>query len=247
MQTLFRAIDKGIDRVLSVTGRVTSVLLVLIAFFVFANVVSRFVGFPLPWLFDVTCFCLIIFTYLGAAYGLREGTQINVDILRNHLSEETNAFLDIFIYILSAGFFCILGWTGWEWAHDSFVFGLRTTTAVIKFPKWIIISFIPLGSFLPLVAVYPIGHQQHSSPIEARAPRSFPRIDTQAFGRFLRFVSRSCARCDILHLCASPCRHVLLSPDFSLCRDACCICIGNDGLSGNILFVWCITSSHRFR
>jgi len=44
------------DWVLSATGRVSSVLLVLIAFFVFANVVSRFAGFPLPWLFDVTCF-----------------------------------------------------------------------------------------------------------------------------------------------------------------------------------------------
>jgi tripartite ATP-independent transporter DctM subunit len=151
MQSLFGAIGKGIDWVLSATGRVSSVLLVLIAFFVFANVVSRFAGFPLPWLFDVTCFCLIIFTYLGAAYGLREGAQINVDLLRNHLAEETNAFLDVFIYVLSAGFFCILGWTGWEWARDSYVFGLRTTTAVIKFPKWIIISFIPLGSFLLLL------------------------------------------------------------------------------------------------
>ena len=129
----------------------TAILLVLIAFFVFVNVISRFVGFPLPWLFDVTCFCLIIFTFLGAAYGLREGAQINVDILRNHLSKETNAFLDIFIYILSAGFFCILGWTGWDWAHDSFIYGLRTTTAVIKFPKWIIISVIPLGSFFLLL------------------------------------------------------------------------------------------------
>jgi C4-dicarboxylate transporter DctM subunit len=151
MQTVLRAIDKGIDGVLSVTGRVSSVLMVLIAFFVFANVVSRFAGFPLPWLFDVTCFCLIIFTYLGAAYGLREGAQINVDILRNHLPEETNAFLDGFIYILSAGFFCIWGWTGWDWAHDSYVYGLRTTTAIIKFPKWIIISFIPLGSFFLLL------------------------------------------------------------------------------------------------
>lgn len=147
MQKIIRAIDKGIDGTLSITGQLTSVLLVLIALFVFGNVVSRAVGLPLPWLFDITGFCLIFFTFLGAAYGLREGAQIHVDFLRNHLSEETNAFLDIFIYIISVGFFGILGWTGWEWAHDSFVYGLRTTTAIIKFPKWIIISVIPLGSF----------------------------------------------------------------------------------------------------
>ena len=147
MQKLIRAIDKGVDRTLSITGQLTSVLLVLISLFVFVNVISRLVGLPMPWLFDITCFCLIIFTFLGAAYGLRQGMQINVDILRNHLSAEINAFLDIFIYIISMGFFIILGWTGWEWVHDSFVFGLRTTTAIIKFPKWIIISIIPLGSF----------------------------------------------------------------------------------------------------
>jgi C4-dicarboxylate transporter, DctM subunit len=148
MQKIIRAIDKGIDGTLSITGQLTSVLLVLISLFVFVNVISRLVGQPMPWLFDVTCFCLIFFTFLGAGYGLRQGIQINVDILRNHLPEEVNAFLDIFIYIISMGFFIILGWTGWDWTHDSFVFGLRTTTAIIKFPKWVIISVIPLGSFL---------------------------------------------------------------------------------------------------
>jgi C4-dicarboxylate transporter DctM subunit len=148
MGKLIRAIDSGIDKTLSITGQLTSILLVLISLFVFVNVVSRFVGMPMPWLFDITCFCLIFFTFLGAAYGLRQGIQINVDILRNHLPEEVNAFLDIFIYIISMGFFVILGWTGWDWTHDSFVFGLRTTTAIIKFPKWVIISVIPFGSFL---------------------------------------------------------------------------------------------------
>src|SRR4030042_7201373 len=147
MQKLVRAIDKGVDRTLSMTGQLTSVLLVLISLFVFVNVISGLVVLPMPWLCDITCFCLIIFTFLGAAYGLRQGMQINVDILRNHLSAEINAFLDIFIYIISMGFFIILGWTGWEWVHDSFVFGVRTNTSIIKVPKLIIISIIPLGSF----------------------------------------------------------------------------------------------------
>ncbi len=146
MKRFFLPIDRGVDKILSTTGHITSILLVLISFFVFINVISRMIGQPMPWLFDVTCFCLIIFTFLGAAYGLREGVQIHVDILRNHLSEEINSFLDIFIYIISLGFFILLGWTGWEWVRDSFVFGLRTTTAILKLPKWIIISVIPLGS-----------------------------------------------------------------------------------------------------
>lgn len=148
MKKTAEAIGRTIDRALSITGLLISVLLLLIAIFVFANVVSRFVGQPLPWLFDVTCFSLVAFALLGAGYGLREEVHVRVELLRRHFRRETNALLDIFIYITSLGFFILLGWTGWQWAHDSFVFGLTTTTAILKFPKWIIISAIPLGSFL---------------------------------------------------------------------------------------------------
>jgi C4-dicarboxylate transporter DctM subunit len=146
MLKIIRTIDKGIDWALSIAGQLTSVFLIFIALFVFANVVSRLAGQPLPWLFDVTCFSLVAFTFLGAGYGLREGVQVRVEAFTRHLSEATKTFLDIFVYAISVGFFVILGWTGWEWVYDSFVFGLTTTTAVLKFPKWIIISVIPLGS-----------------------------------------------------------------------------------------------------
>jgi C4-dicarboxylate transporter DctM subunit len=148
MQEIIRGIDKGINGILAIAGQLISVFLVFIALFVFANVVSRLAGAPLPWLFDVTCFSLVAFTFLGAGYGLREGVQVRVEVFTRHLSERTKALLDIFVYVISVCFFVILGWTGWEWAHDSFVYGLTTTTAILKFPKWIIISVIPLGSFL---------------------------------------------------------------------------------------------------
>jgi C4-dicarboxylate transporter DctM subunit len=147
MQKIIRGIDLGVDVIFTVTGQLISLFLICIALFVFANVVSRLAGQPLPWLFDVTCFSLVAFTFLGAGYGLREGFQVRVEVFTRHLSEGTRALLDIFVYAISVGFFVILGWTGWEWAYDSFVYGLTTTTAILKFPKWIIISVIPLGSF----------------------------------------------------------------------------------------------------
>lgn len=148
MKKIARAIDRAIDGALSTTGILISVLILLIAIFVFANVVSRFAGQPLPWLFDMTCFSMVAFALLGAGYGLRKEVHVSVELIRRHLPRETNALLDVLIYIISLGFFILLGWTGWQWAHDSFIYGLTTTTAILKFPKWIIISAIPLGSFL---------------------------------------------------------------------------------------------------
>jgi C4-dicarboxylate transporter DctM subunit len=185
MDKIARRIDEGINGVLSITGQLVSVLLVFIALFVFGNVVSRAAGYPLPWLFDISGFCLIIFTFLGAAYGLREGVQIHVDLLTNHLSEEINAFLDIFIYVISIGFFIIMGWTGWEWAHDSYVFGLRTTTAVIKFPKWIIISVIPLGSLLLCLQCLRLIIANVRRLLEYGRRQPFPRLLRRLFSVFL--------------------------------------------------------------
>jgi len=55
MRRVVKAIDKAVNGVTSATGLVSAVFLLLIALFVFVNVVSRFLGQPLPYLFAMTC------------------------------------------------------------------------------------------------------------------------------------------------------------------------------------------------
>ena len=91
---------------------------------------------------------MVIFAFIGASYGLREGVHVRVELLRTNMSEQTNAALDILIYIVALAFFIILGWFGGEWAYDSYIYGVTSTAAVLKFPKWIVIAAIPVGCFL---------------------------------------------------------------------------------------------------
>lgn len=148
MKRIIVLLEKTIDFVVIKSGQFASILLVAISIFVFINVISRFVGVPLPWLFELTCFSLVILAFSGAAYALKEDKHVKVDFVRAHFSEEVNSILDIYVYIFSIVFFIILGWQGWLWAYDNFIFGVKSTTSVIKFPQWIFIIFIPLGCLL---------------------------------------------------------------------------------------------------
>jgi len=148
MGTVVRAIDRATNRVTSATGLISAVFLLLIALFVFANVVSRFIGQPLPFLFSMTCYSMVVFTFIGASYGLREGVHVRVELLRAHMSEQTNAALDILIYLIALTFFVILGRFGAVWAIDNYVFGVTSTDAVLKFPQWIVVAMVPLGCLL---------------------------------------------------------------------------------------------------
>ena len=136
------------DRVISATGQFAAVLLMCIALFVFANVVSRLLGKPLPWLFDMTTFSMVVFAFVAAAYGLREGAHVSVELIRAQLTEENNAILDVGVYIIAICFFVVLGWNAGLWVYDSYVYGVKSATSVVKFPMWPVISALPFGCFL---------------------------------------------------------------------------------------------------
>jgi len=148
MNKVIKLADKATNAVTSVTGQISSWLLVIVALFVFVNVVSRFIGTPLPWLFTATCYGVVACTFIGASYGLREGVHVRVELFREHFPEKTKASLDVFIYIIAIVFFIILGWKGALWTHESYVLGVTSVTAVLKIPKWIIIAVVPLGCLL---------------------------------------------------------------------------------------------------
>ena len=148
MKSVIKAIDKATNGVTSATGLLAAVFLLLIALFVFANVVSRFLGQPLPYLFALTCVSMVIFAFVGASYGLREGVHVRVELLRIHMSDQTNAALDILIYIIALVFFVLLGWFGATWAYGNYIHGVTSTSAVFKFPQWIVVAVIPVGCLL---------------------------------------------------------------------------------------------------
>ncbi|MBK7355989.1 TRAP transporter small permease [Propionivibrio sp.] len=142
---------------------------------IFLAVLHRYTaGLPIPgvqdWLLSLNFgwaqeLCIIMFVWMakfGAAYGVRTGIHVGVDVLINRLDGQWRSRFIIFGLLAGAFFTGIVGSLGanfvWEngMHYASFhLFGLNTgdlpegpTTPDLEWPTWMVYSAIPLGSSL---------------------------------------------------------------------------------------------------
>jgi len=142
---------------------------------IFAAVMHRYAsGWAIPgvqdWLLGLNFgwaqeLCIIMFVWMakfGAAYGVRTGIHVGVDVMINRLSDNTRSKFIIFGLLAGATFTGIVGTLGatfvWEnGAHYAIfhVFGLNTgdlpegpTTPDLEVSTWIVYSAVPFGSYL---------------------------------------------------------------------------------------------------
>ncbi|MBI2748230.1 MAG: TRAP transporter small permease [Burkholderiales bacterium] len=142
---------------------------------IFASVVHRYAsGLAIPgvqdWLLGVNMgwaqeLCIIMFVWMakfGAAYGVRTGIHVGVDVLINRMSDTRRRKFVLFGLFAGALFTGIVGTLGsrfvWENGMHHFVFstfGLSLndlpegpTTPDLEWPTWVVYSVIPMGSYL---------------------------------------------------------------------------------------------------
>ena len=142
---------------------------------IFISVVHRYLsGYEIPllqdWLLDMNVgwaqeFCIILFVWMakfGAAYGVRTGIHVGVDILINKLTGSSRAALIQIGLICGVVFTGLIGIFGalfvWEngmayetlslLGRDTGDFFEGPTTPDLEWPTWIVHSAVPLGSFL---------------------------------------------------------------------------------------------------
>ena len=154
---------------------IIAALMAVATIVIFISVVHRYAsGYEIPllqdWLLDMNVgwaqeFCIILFVWMakfGAAYGVRTGIHVGVDILINKLSGTSRAAL------IQIGLLCGVLFTGligifgalfvWEngMAYETLTlfggdvgdFYEGPTTPDLEWPTWIVYSAVPLGSFL---------------------------------------------------------------------------------------------------
>lgn len=142
---------------------------------IFVSVVHRYLsGYEIPgvqdWLLDMNVgwaqeFCIILFVWMakfGAAYGVRTGIHVGVDILINKLSGSSRTALIQIGLVCGVLFTGLIGLFGalfvWEngmayetlslLGRDTGDFFEGPTTPDLEWPTWIVYSAVPLGSFL---------------------------------------------------------------------------------------------------
>src|SRR5580692_9974080 len=124
---------------------------------IFLSVVQRFaVGFPplypiasrfdMDWAQELCIFMFIWMAKFGAAYGVRTGIHVGVDVLIKRLNDHWRKGVILFGLLGGALFTAIVGTMG-----AKFVFELMNTDQVspdLEIPSWIVYGCIPLGSYL---------------------------------------------------------------------------------------------------
>lgn len=142
---------------------------------IFVAVMHRYAsGLPIPgvqeWLVTLHFgwaqeLCIIMFVWMakfGAAYGVRTGIHVGVDVLINQLNPSYRRCFIIFGLLAGALFTAIVGTLGavfvWENGAHYSVFNMLgiagegmyegPTTPDLEWPTWIVYCAVPFGSYL---------------------------------------------------------------------------------------------------
>lgn len=154
MQTIGRLFNKILDRL---EECIIAFLIAGATLIIFVAVVHRFAsGVPafqpytarinMSWAQELCIFMFVWMAKFGAAYGVRAGTHVGVDVLVNRLGPKKRKVLITIGLIGGAIFTGIVGTLGanlvWKIAHTD------QTSEDMEVPIWIVYLCIPLGSYL---------------------------------------------------------------------------------------------------
>jgi C4-dicarboxylate transporter DctQ subunit len=134
-------------------------LMAMATIITFVAVLHRYLsGFDIPvvqdaliklntsWAQELTIYLFVWMAKFGAAYGVRSGIHVGVDVLVNRLSDKNKKLFVLISLGAGALFTGIIGTLG-----ANFVYGMAQTdqtSADMEIPMWWVYLAIPLGSYL---------------------------------------------------------------------------------------------------
>jgi TRAP-type C4-dicarboxylate transport system permease small subunit len=123
------------------------VILSLIIFSVCLEIIMRyFLNRPLVWVVELTEYGLLYVSFLGAAWLLRQGGHVQVDILVDILNERWRKRCAVISAAMGLAVSGILTVFGVIATADHLVRGVYKPT-VLEFPTGVVLIAVPLGSF----------------------------------------------------------------------------------------------------
>ncbi len=143
-------IGRILDKIMEIFAFLAGLILAFILLSVCLEVFMRyFLNRPLQWVVELTEYALLYITFLGAAWLLKRGGHINVDIFLSLLSSRTRAGLKIFSSLIGIIVSFCLVWYGFAVSWEHFQDGIYNIT-LLEFPKAPLLAIIPIGSLLLL-------------------------------------------------------------------------------------------------
>lgn len=144
----FRGIMQKIENLNRALYYISSLAIVLSAFILTYEVIVRYVlRVPTIWEIESSIYLTIMATYLGAAYGLKDGAHINIDMITRLLPKGITEKLSLVTSMLSLVFCLLLAWKGWAMWWEATAKGWHSESLWGP-PLTIPYFFLPLGMTL---------------------------------------------------------------------------------------------------
>ena len=133
------------DFFIELLAYLAGIILLLITFVVTGSALIRYMGFRAPlWTLQYTEYGLLWFTFLGAAWLLRDDGHIRIDTVISRLYAKTRRKVEIMDDILGFIVSIAVFWFGTLHTIDLFQRGIMEVKGVIV-PKGPVVLIIPLG------------------------------------------------------------------------------------------------------
>jgi TRAP-type mannitol/chloroaromatic compound transport system permease small subunit len=141
-----------IDSISEWSGRLISVLVFFLAFFLLYDVIMRFAfNAPTIWCHELALHFFGAYAVLAGPYVLLHDAHVKIDLVYNLFSKRGRAIVDCFTYPL---FFMFIGLLFWHGLHIGMrAFELKQTVSPSPFasPLWPVKLTVPLAAFLMLL------------------------------------------------------------------------------------------------
>lgn len=137
-----------LNRVSEASGIVCALSILVSAGVLTFEVITRYVlKTPTIWEIEFSVFLLIMATFVGAAYGLKNGAHIHIDLLTHLLPPRIQARLSLLTSLVALVFCALLALLGWEMWWEATSKGWRSDSLWGP-PLWVPYLFLPLGMTL---------------------------------------------------------------------------------------------------
>ena len=140
-----RLVVKALDCLVEICAHIGMVLIVFLSFFVAFGALSRFFfNKPIAGTIELTEFSLLMITFFSAAWIFKQDGHISIDIVTDFLNKKWKKILSIMSLAMAFVTFSILFFFGFSTTYNLYKAG-RIMAGSIELPRYIIISFIPIG------------------------------------------------------------------------------------------------------
>ena len=142
-----KTIGTTFDKILVVLFWIAGALLIFSTVGTCIDVILRYCfNRPIHWMLEITEYIMLYIPFLGAALVLKEDGHIRVDILINHFSERSRAWLDVITAFVGGMVMLTYTWFGGQVTWDHFKRGVPALES-LRTPMFLILMIIPIGGF----------------------------------------------------------------------------------------------------